>query len=266
MKNIVLFLIVFIITIHNLQGANLNDEKYEMYRERLVAGAMVNTINYYMGSKDYTTMVIPYIDFESKNWTIRSDKGVLYRAVEDKNYVITFGAFYYVPRTSSMDAPEVFEGIDDAKFDVPLVSHNSYYIGKGFEFIFRLEQSVLITSSQNYKTFITYNKKLNNKLFYEGSVGSTFASAGYINNWFGISNEELANNNYFNHTYEFNKSVGLFNVFTSHYLYYDFSYDCSLLFGVNIARLTGDVNNSPIVEKGSPIVGSYMVSFNYKFR
>lgn len=260
MKIIIVMCIIFLISSNALMAS-----KYELYRKRLVVGAMANVVNYYPGSSQYTSIAMPYIDFENKYFTIRNDKGILYRLLEDEKYLISIGVFYYVPRTSSMDAPEVFEGIHDVKFDIPLVSNNSIYLGKGFDLTFRFEQSSVTPNSQNYKTFVTYNKAITTKVFYEGSIGITFASKGYINNWFGISQEELANNTYFNDSYEFNKQIGVLNMSTSHYIYYDFSYDWSLLFGALISNTLGDVNKSPIIKNGSQIQANYMVSINYKF-
>ncbi|MDR2008700.1 MAG: MipA/OmpV family protein [Alphaproteobacteria bacterium] len=256
--------VIFIILIL-LTSSGVRAENYELFRKKFSTGLMLTRENSYIGAKDLYPFILPlpYIDLENQNWLIRGDKGVLRKIYENNRFSSSMGLYYYVPRTPSMAADGKLDGIHEVKLDFPVVWHNRLYIAKLTELTLRLEQGVVEPSSQKYILAITRYFRLK-QWFLEGSIGSTWGSAGYVNNWFGISQNELGNNGYFLKGYEAkNKVINPVSLFVESYIHYDFSYNYSTLVGARYGRLWGDVVNSPIVEDKNQMF--FMVAFLYKF-
>ncbi len=241
-------------------------EKYELYRKHTNIGVMLLLQDNYPGAREYNYIPLPYIDIENDYILSRGDKGLLlYRAYENNRVLTMVGIAYYVPRTKKMDTRGVLDGYHEVKFDLPLVWHSNLYLLKGLELVFRLEQALRVTNSQKYALYFTYNKRLIESLFLETSLGMASGSKGYINNWFGVSEVEALNNNYFVGSYTAKSKINPLDVFINSYLYYDVSYNYSAILGLEVKKYVGDVTNSPILRKNGTIDMAMMIGLVYKF-
>lgn len=261
--------ILIVIALYMLLSSSIlskTNNNYELYRKHFTSGLSLNKENSYLGAKDLYPFIlpIPYIDLENESFKIRGDLGILKRVHHNKHNTTYVGIYYYIPRTKDMTEKEVLYGIHKVKFDLPIVIQNSTHLFKSFELMLRIEQGVINLNSQKYIAALTTYNRLLNSLFLEASIGYTMANKGYINNYFGISNKELMNNNYFKNTYYAkNNYFNSLSIYTEAYLYYDITNNFASIVGAKYSKLTGNITKSPIIEDRNQCF--YMLSFVYKF-
>ncbi len=256
---VIVYSCLFVVTLH------AKENSYELYRKHTNVGVMALYENSYLGDNDMSSLPFLYFDIENKYVLIRNDRGILYRAYENNRFLFNLGIAYYPGRIDKMSKEEL-KGLEEIPLDIPLVVSSSFYLGKGFDFTLRYEQSLRDTNVQKYRTYITKQQRLAEGVYLEAEITYSMASIGYVDRYFSVSQRENDNSEFFNNTTEF-RGGGITPYSTDFSLYFvwDFAENYNLLLGYSGSYLLGKAVKSEIVEKGSKYQQSYLLSIMYKF-
>ena len=219
---------------------------------------IINTPKY-EGSENSISRTIPFINFKYKKLSFNPVSGIKINFFNNENWLLNYGVGLNLGRDPKQDnnlsglnkinwtlepkleakyKSKYYSVSSELAYDIFQKGHKGFYIksslGSGFPFI-------------GLNTFII------------PSISFTFANNTYLNNYFGIDNNENSSSGYS----IYNLSDGIKDISANVIGIYKINDKLSLIANLSYKKLIGQVAKSPIIFKDNNITTILTLNYNY---